>query len=48
MNAIVVVDGAQGIVHEPVDDATFRCWLYVFSGLISSMLEPRPLWRALR
>ncbi|MEZ8698949.1 cysteine desulfurase CsdA [Vibrio lentus] len=32
MNAIVVVDGAQGIVHEPVDVAALRADFYVFSG----------------
>ncbi|PMH27051.1 cysteine sulfinate desulfinase [Vibrio lentus] len=32
MNAIVVVDGAQGIVHEPVDVAALEADFYVFSG----------------
>ncbi|MGB1972802.1 MAG: cysteine desulfurase CsdA [Vibrio toranzoniae] len=32
MNAIVVVDGAQGIVHEPVDIAALDADFYVFSG----------------
>ncbi|PTO87410.1 cysteine desulfurase CsdA [Vibrio splendidus] len=32
MNAIVVVDGAQGIVHEPVDVAALGVDFYVFSG----------------
>ncbi|WP_286295981.1 cysteine desulfurase CsdA [Vibrio apostichopi] len=32
MNAIVVVDGAQGIVHEPVDVAALDADFYVFSG----------------
>ncbi|MFS1459981.1 cysteine sulfinate desulfinase [Vibrio lentus] len=32
MNAIVVVDGAQGIVHEPVDVAALGADFYVFSG----------------
>jgi cysteine sulfinate desulfinase len=32
MNAVVVVDGAQGIVHEPVDVATLGADFYVFSG----------------
>ena len=32
MNAIVVVDGAQGIVHEPIDVATLGADFNVFSG----------------
>ncbi len=32
MNAIVVVDGAQGIVHEPVDVSDLGADFYVFSG----------------
>ncbi|MCG9600157.1 cysteine desulfurase CsdA [Vibrio sp. Isolate31] len=32
MNAIVVVDGAQGIVHEPIDVAALSADFYVFSG----------------
>ncbi|MEZ8286169.1 cysteine sulfinate desulfinase [Vibrio splendidus] len=32
MNAIVVVDGAQGIVHEPVDVSSLGADFYVFSG----------------
>ncbi|MEZ8387309.1 aminotransferase class V-fold PLP-dependent enzyme, partial [Vibrio splendidus] len=32
MNAVVVVDGAQGIVHEPVDVAALGADFYVFSG----------------
>ncbi|MEZ9439835.1 cysteine desulfurase CsdA [Vibrio atlanticus] len=32
MNAIVVVDGAQGIVHEPVDVTALDADFYVFSG----------------
>ncbi|PTO53388.1 cysteine desulfurase CsdA [Vibrio splendidus] len=31
-NAIVVVDGAQGIVHEPVDVSSLDADFYVFSG----------------
>ncbi len=32
MNAVVIVDGAQGIVHEPVNVATLDADFYVFSG----------------
>ena len=32
VGAVVVVDGAQGIVHEPVDVATLGADFYVFSG----------------
>ncbi|MFA0697793.1 aminotransferase class V-fold PLP-dependent enzyme, partial [Vibrio sp. 10N.222.49.C9] len=31
-NTVVVVDGAQGIVHEPIDVQALDCDFYVFSG----------------